>query len=521
MVRTIILGLLAATLPAAAQAAWQEASSSHFVVYSDDTSDNVRAFTARLERYDRAMRVLRGLSEDGTSRASRVTVFVVKNVSAIERLAKDDNVAGFYIPRADGSVAFTPRTSGDGTQTALTAQEVLLHEYAHHITFMAWGREALPAWFVEGFAEFNATATFGADGSVTFGLPPYYRARTMLKLEAVPIKTLLTADPNTLPAEERDIFYGRAWLLVHYLATDATRRHQLSDYLERIGKGQPAMEAASAFGNPAKLDVALNRYARQPKITTFTLFSSQLAPSAVAVRPLTPAETAALPALILSKRGVNAKTAPAALAQARIAAAAWPADAFVENEAAEAEFDAGNYDAAGAAATRALAADPKSIHALMYQGMARMAVAAKAKDKNPAAWNEARHWFSLANHVDPDDPWPLLLYYQSYAAAGQEPTANAEQGLLYAHRLAPFDGSVSLAAARVDLHQGKPDDARTALRPVAYNPHGGYEATLARATLAAMDKDGAAAAAQVLTDGKVKATDPTGATGKKGPQPPA
>ena len=50
---------------------------------------------------------------------------------------------------------------------------------------------------------------------------------------------------------------------------------------------------------------------------------------------------------------------------------------------AEAEYDAGNYAEAEAAADRSIAADASSRYGLLYQGMARMARALAAADKAP------------------------------------------------------------------------------------------------------------------------------------------
>ena len=109
------------------------------------------------------------------------------------------------------------------------------------------------------------------------------------------------------------------------------------------------------------------------------------------------------------------------------------------------------------------------------------------------------------------------MFYRSYRAADQTPTSNAQAGLLFAHDLAPFDASLGLEAARVYLDQGKPDAARAALKPVAFNPHGGTSSTLAGAILAALDKDGTPAALAIL-DAKPD-TAPAIGSGKMGATP--
>src|SRR5687768_1437546 len=98
---------LAALLAAdAARADWLEASSPHFVVYADDSERDIRRFSEQLERYHDAMTVVTGQTLPPPSPSNRVTVFVVKSEREIQRLAGSRVIAGFYIPRAGGSVAF-------------------------------------------------------------------------------------------------------------------------------------------------------------------------------------------------------------------------------------------------------------------------------------------------------------------------------------------------------------------------------------------------------------------------------
>lgn len=71
-------------VPAAARAEWYEASTRHFVVYSDENPKKLRAFAERLERFDQAVRILRGISNVPLGDANRLTVYVVGNVTVIE-----------------------------------------------------------------------------------------------------------------------------------------------------------------------------------------------------------------------------------------------------------------------------------------------------------------------------------------------------------------------------------------------------------------------------------------------------
>ena len=498
--------MLAAALlacSAGGHAAWQKASSKHFVVYDDDTPERVRAYTERLEKFDRAIRVWHQAPEDVRGDSARVTVFVVGDIGAIQKLSGRAGVAGFYEPHAGRSVAFVPRSSGEGGDYGLRPQAILFHEFTHHWMLTNWTDAAFPPWYVEGAAELHATAQF-RDGGVTFGAPPLYRGQTVDRYDLLPAEALLRPNPGQLDGLQRDALYSRGWLMTDYVTFDPERRKQLAAYLTAINSGKSGAEAAQAFGGASSLDLRLNGYLR--KIATrypyFSAPADQLTIGRIDLRPLTPAEASVMSAFIASNRGVTAATAPQGAQRARTAAARFPAEAFVQEELAEAEYDVCSTDRradatcfarAEAVADRALAADPRSVHALVYKGLAETMAAHRAKVDDPARWTAIRRIFLQANKADPDAPEPLLRYYQSFAAARATPTASAEGGMLYAYQLAPYDPDVRLNATRALLRQGKPAQARVALAPVAYNLDDGHY-VFGQKVLAALDKDGATAA---------------------------
>lgn len=482
-----------------ATAAWQQASSRHFIVYSEDKPDVVADFATRLERFDKAMRVLRGMDDPPFSPSQRVVVFVVRDIGALQKLAKEDNVAGFYLPRVSGPVAFVPRDTNDDGRFALTPQAVLLHEYAHHFMFSAWGSQPFPAWFVEGFAEFNATTVFQPDRLI-IGPPPLYRAEGMINDDIVPARDLLTQSPNSgkMFGVRVQVFYGRSWLLTHYLLLDKERRKLMSAYLTALEKGTPLKDAAALLGDPRKLDLALTAYSRT-RLPLLGLKISDLPIGPVTVRPLTPGEEAVMPVVLRSTRGVDRKSAQGVATAARKIAVAWPNDPAVQVALAEAEYDAGQYAAADAAAVRALAADPALRKGLMYRGLAQVGLLREGKVTDPKRWEEARGWFVKANRRDPEDPWPLVSFYHAARASGAPMPPNAEKGLSYAYTLAPFDASLAMEVAIMHLRAKRLTEAEPALRRVAFDPHGGGVAAAAGTLLAAIEAGNTAALEKATT----------------------
>ena len=494
MVRFLLcLSLLAAAAPA--DATWRQASTDHFVIYSEDSPKTLNEFATKLERYDAAMRYIRGLPDQKPSPSNRLTIFVVRSVGAVEKLygKGGSNVAGFYMGRATGSFAITPRSSGGGSQYDLNEQIVLLHEYAHHFMLQTYPG-AFPAWLIEGFAEFNSTAKFEADGGVGIGLPANHRAYG-LSVRPMKMEKLLTATVAGLKPDEVDSLYGRGWLLTHYLTFDPARKGQLTAYIAAINNGTGSLDAArKAFGDLNKLDRELDNYVAQRTLSYFKIPPDKFRIGQIDIRDLAPGEAAVMDVRIRSKRGVNEAQAKALVPLVRKAATPFPKDALAQVTLAEAEYDAGNYAEAEAAADRAIAADPKSVEGLIYKGRAKVAMASAAGKTDAAAWKEARKWFLAANKIEADDPEPLMLFYSSFLAAGAQPTANAALGLEWALKLAPQDSSLRWMMAQQHLRDGKAADARAALAPVAFDPHGGAQAEAAAGIIAKLDSGGVKAA---------------------------
>lgn len=474
-------------VPGIARADWHEASTDHFLVYSDDSPERIEAFARQLERFDKALRVLRGLQDKPVGPANRVTVYVVPSIASVGRLAGNKSTAGFYRARAGGSMAIVPRRAGEGSDGDLSSMTILLHEYTHHLMLSLWPHAAYPSWFIEGYAEFHATARFERDGAVSFGLPPQYRGYGLLAGNALPIDRLLTAEGQQLRDEERDGLYGRGWLLTHYLTFGGQRPNQLITYLLAINRGKPAIEAATeAFGDLKTLDRELERYktgrfnGRKVPATAFTV-------GPIKVRKLTAGEAATMDVRIVSKNGVDKATAPGVYAQAKKAAAPFPNDPGAQIVLAEAAYDAGDHAGAEAAADRAIAADAKAIDAHVYKAMARMAVAEKANDYSHESWAAIRRIISTANKLDPDAPEPLILFYRSFVMAGQPPSKNAREALYAAFELGPQDQGLRMNAAITYLQDGRPVMARELLKPLAYDPHNRGLAKAAADLIAAID----------------------------------
>src|SRR6059036_173827 len=143
-----------------ANATWYQASSKHFVIYSDNNPRQLQSFASTLERFDQAVRAVMHYDDPPVGDGNRLTVFVLPTVGAVQKLA--------------------------GKQTGdIDTSTVFFHEYTHHLQFENLDRP-YPVWLVEGFATFMQTAKVQKDGSVLLGAAPEERAWGLLGTDSIP-----------------------------------------------------------------------------------------------------------------------------------------------------------------------------------------------------------------------------------------------------------------------------------------------------------------------------------------------
>ncbi|MFC4257143.1 hypothetical protein GRI97_16125 [Altererythrobacter xixiisoli] len=482
-----ILALWAALLwPAPAFAAWMEASSPNFVVYSDDSERSLRTFTERLELYHEALELLTGGDVPPPSRSNRLTIFVLRDQRSVSRLHGDSNIAGFYRPRAGASVAVVPDVENVTGSQAFSMQ-VLLHEYAHHF-LIANTSFAMPRWFSEGSAEFYASAVFHRDGRLQLGMPNHARAGELAYASNVTAEELL--DPAAYAARHKggnNAFYGKAWALYHYLVMERARSGQLSAYLKALEQGKGARSAAeTAFGDLALLERELKAYLRRPSMSTLNIQAGRLQGGAVTLRRLSEGEAAMMPVRIRSQSGVTPEIAAELVLEARRIAARFPDEAAVLTALAETEYDAGHLDQTIAAADAALAIDPDQANAYVQKGYALFARARSAMDR-VEAYRAAVAPFLALNAREPDHAIPLIYFYRSFIGRGAAPNDNALAALERAARIAPYDRGLQIEMARQHLRLGRLDKARQSLTVIAAAPHGGTMAERARLAIERID----------------------------------
>jgi Flp pilus assembly protein TadD len=484
MMRWMVLLLISILFSSPANAEWREAKTRHFLIYSSGTEKSLRDFTIKVERFDTVLRQRFGVSDEDTPQ--RLLIFLMSSSEEVQRAmggGKDArNVAGFYSGLVSGSLAVVDRRQS-GEKYALDGDAVLFHEYAHHF-MLHYFPAAYPAWYVEGFAEFMGTTDFTPEGNAKIGLPPYYRVYGINEGPAFPMERLLALDVNDLKSDEgQDAFYGRAWLLVHYLDRAPNRTGQLSAYLKGINEGKSSLESArAAFGDLKMLDKDIGAYLRG-KLTYATRVKPTPAPTELVITTLSPATADSMLIRLRSMRGVDLEEAKILVLKFKAVTAKYPNDAEAWYWLAQGYADADQDGEAETALANALKIKPDLSRALLLRGEIAMRKAIADKKDDPATWKAVRSLIAKANRADINDPLPLYRYYESFNKQGIAPVQSAKDGLRRVFELVPESGEVRGNFAALLAEEGKYEDAIKVIKPLAFDPHNSGQAASARKLL--------------------------------------
>ena len=502
----LTLGAAAAAMAisAPASAAWQQASSKHFVIYGDMSPAEMTAYASKLEKFDAAARFVRKMSDPNVGDGNRVQVMVVPTMLDVNRTlgSAEAGVGGYYVGNVVGPFIITPRKARQILDYAkLEPEVVFFHEYTHHLMLQNTNKP-MPSWLTEGFAEFLANPIFNDDGSVGLGTPATHRAEYLVKGQFAPLTTMLEGNAEKMAMNGYSFQnYIQGWLMTHYLSFEPSRKGQIDDYVIRISKGENALAAGrAAFGDLGKLESELAVYRRAAKFPYLKIDATKLTVPPVTVTPMSSAAGEIMMMRVYAKTSYRGLSMGSVLKRARDIAARAPNDSLVQRTLAEVEYDSKNYDQAGAAADAALKVDPTSVEAMLFKGRSYLGKGKKAND--PAMFKEARSWFLKANRTDKEDPEPLYLYYRSYRDANMTAPAGAIDALKYAAVLAPRDLQLQIRLTLEYLRQNMMAQAKAALEPIAFFPHSGQgarnqalnalkliEANNAKAAIALLEKE--------------------------------
>src|SRR6478672_528783 len=476
----LIIGLAATLLSAAAAAAepaWTATETAHFIIYSKSPKERVEQLASEVESYDKLIRMATGVRDDLPP--VKVRIYEVDGLKEVrDALGLEDSsaVAGFYSANALGPFLVTPRKTGYVGEY-FDADLVLHHEYAHHM-MLQYFPAAYPGWYTEGFAELIGSSRIMDDGRIGYGMPAKQRGHD-IAVDWVPLQELLTSEkPWGVDP------YGQGWAVTHFFTFDKNRSQQFRQYLAALNAGRSLEDAAKVFGNLNALDREARQYVTKGSFEYRPVKVEIAQPVIQKVRPLSAGEAALIPQVtafsdedldLYDKKGDRAHELARRqrnLDETRRIAARYPNDPFALYFLAESEFALGNYAQSEAAADRLLSIHPNDVH-----GLARKAIAMAVQSRNlPAGQKtarvaQARAMAAKANHLDPTDPLPLLAYYETFHAAGEQAPEPAVEGLMQVVSTDPRDSHPRELLVDELASERKWAEAIAWLGPLANNPH--------------------------------------------------
>lgn len=476
MLRKLLL-LALVLLAAPAHAQWRQATSKHFIIYSDAPEKDLREATLNLEKYDHIIRAMSGTTRPHSP--IKLKIYQMRNMGAVRATLPYGGygVGGYYNTTLRGPFAVSTRRGFSYRSINRTINEtgmewgpeVLQHEYTHHFMHQYFPGN-YPTWYSEGFAEFYGTMAFKDENVVEVGHAPMGRMDT-IRGDWLPMEKMLTAKSYADVGSQIGSLYAQGWLLVHYAANNSDRKRQLDAYLAGVASGKSYEDAAkAAFGEDlGKLDSELRRHAN--KLTALRMSLKPIDVGPIDIRPLTDAEHALLQSDIALSSGVPAREAKQFASVVRSKARPFMADPYALRLLIEAERAAGNNAEAMAAVDRLLALDPADPKGLMHKAELRIGALKDAKSADKQAWDQARQLILDANRAAPNDPEILTAYYDSFEAEGVLPPPPAQNALMQAHTLLPQNDTLRYRVASDFENRGMIQEAIFVIGPAAFSVH--------------------------------------------------
>jgi hypothetical protein len=484
--------------PAAAQAGdWKAYETAHFIIYSKSDREDVEKLASGLETTDGLMRKASAISNK--IEPIKVRIYEVDNdgdVQAALGITGGSGIAGFYTSNILGPYAVTPHSTTFHNGN-FTPELVLHHEYAHH--FMRQYFPAVyPDWYVEGYAELIGSSLIQSDGTVAYGLPPKSRGNEFA-VDWVPLQEVFLKPPEKLYGLDP---YRQGWAMTHFLTFSKERAAQLRAYLAALYAGKSQAEAAKVFGDLGQLNREMRAYVTAGSVPHKSVTVPIAKPVIQAVHPVSAGEAALIPETIAfadddltayRKAGARAHEQhrrDEILQHIRDKVRLYPSDPFALYLLAQSEYSSGHYAESEAAADRLLSVNPNHVRGLVIKSLnVARAAGSLGGPAQLAKAKEARALALKANRGDPNDPLPLLAFYQSYHLAGLKPIPAAVDNLLDISLTLPDNSQIRQLLVDEYASEKKWAEAIAALQPLANDPHDSPLRTAAREKMAKLQAE--------------------------------
>lgn len=513
------------TFSAPAYAEWRIAQSENFEIISEEKPEEMIALAAKLERFKMVLTAFSGVKKERPGK--RLKIYWVNNAYKIQQLIKGGGgyVQGYYVAATPyGPIAVTPgkklasgrRHVGGNEQEGIDPEIVLFHEYGHHFMLQNFP-VAYPQWFVEGFAEYYGYTKFEENGDIILGDYATVRRDEFRYLGLMDIKKLF----DNSPKPPNTSFYGTSWLLTHFLQFSEDGRKRRDAYLADVQSGMESVAAAEKNfkGGIKGLQKDLKKYLSGHVFPVQTLGGvKQIGTDGIKLSSVAPDRAVALTEEIRYYTGFasDKDERKKLIASVSSAVKADPGSVYLKAFLADLQYSDDQDDLAITTASEALALQPDHQRARLVKAAALMekaqtleggntknkeqpkpsdkskegavpedtiiVTASRTKESMPL-WAEARKLIIASNRSDPEDPYPLYLYYEYLKRRGDQISESATDGLAKAHMLIPQYSPMRFALAQEYSDHGDHASAANVIKPEAYTPHGGPDRRKAQAVL--------------------------------------
>lgn len=455
--------LLLLLVSAPANAAWLVAETPHFRLHATMSDARIRQEAAILEDYHNLLELLtrQKFAED----APKLDIFLVDSTAQMQIVGPwtGDNIGGFYA-NSPGGIFIISREPKSTDDKWYRARHILQHEYAHHFTMQA-GNTALPAWYVEGFAEYMMTAEFKPT-SVDFGDVSPSRLYVLRNQPWGPLDQLLRGASGMDPG----LFYAQSWLLTHYLNRTEGMPAKRDAYLEKVARGADPREAFKSEIDPdlAQFQAKLQAYAKGRQMNYSRMQRTPPPLLEIRVEQLPPSADAMLLPVLALQMGQPKKHEDALMARLRKDAARYPDDPWAKRAIAIAEAVSGDDKVAARLLDAQLQTMPNDPELLRWRASLYHADRSDASAQDIAA---ARKLLVRAFRQAPNDWRVLRDYADTHRPMQQAVDVGTLEVLIKARQLAPQEPNLAMTLGITLARSGRYDLAAAAIAPVLNNPH--------------------------------------------------
>lgn len=507
-ITTSVLAVAALALgtPSVAFADWLRAETAHFIIYGDTSERGMRAYAEKVERFDTFLRTYYPIQVD--HEIPKLEIYLADGRRGMLQAEPgiSPSVGGFYSPNSARihAVVNTESSMGD---------HVLFHEYGHHFMFQM-AANAYPSWFVEGFAEYYATADVRPD-RIQFGRHSEGRMSMFVQQPVnswAPMDDVLKWRISDSGRYRAGDYYAQAWGLTHYFMSTPERTRLLGQYLTAVAGGEDSVAAMQRVTGrtPAQLQTDMRLYLTgaiqyhtpqiefpksEVKVTRLSSVESDLAwldlrldREPVTVEPFEPVEGESDQARRRRERDrqESAEFRAALIKDAVAAGTRHGDDPMGLRVAARAHRLSGDFESGFRLLEPYLNAEQDDPDILRLAAELLLDQTGSETQATEAAANrrEARSYLARALDTDPLDYRIYRALDESRRGEPNYPSTNDISTLEVAVALAPQSFDTRMRLGQAYMARGMPEMALGMVRPVANNPHGGSWARRAKILMA-------------------------------------